>query len=156
GSQIGYVWDHDAADAELNTKSQAQKAAASISAYTFGPGLDELGISLAGIRSSAVVLLDGPVGQGDSTDEQGQESTLLVSAGRPAGQSEQAAVGGVAPNGHESSDEPVGAEKSAVPQPQDNGRAVHARAFDASAGTPLDPLRNKTYDLNYAKTVPVI
>jgi UPF0755 protein len=139
----------------LNTKSQAQKAAASISAYTFGPGLDELGISLAGIRSSAAALLDGP-GQGDSTDEQGQDSTLLVSAGRPAGQSEQAAVAGVAPNGHESSDEPVGAEKSAVLQPQDNGRAVHARAFDASAGTPLDPLRNRTYDLNYAKTVPSI
>jgi UPF0755 protein len=34
--------------------------------------------------------------------------------------------------------------------------AVHARAFDASEGTPLDPLRNKTYDLNYAKTVPPI
>ena len=28
------------------------------------------------------------------------------------------------------------------------------RAFDASEGTPLDPLLNKTYDLNYAKTVP--
>jgi UPF0755 protein len=26
--------------------------------------------------------------------------------------------------------------------------------FDASEGTPLDPLLNKTYDLNYAKTVP--
>ncbi len=29
-----------------------------------------------------------------------------------------------------------------------------AHAFDASEGTPLDPLRNKTFDLNYAKTVP--
>jgi hypothetical protein len=28
------------------------------------------------------------------------------------------------------------------------------RAFDASEGTPLDPLLNKTYDLNYAKAVP--
>jgi UPF0755 protein len=28
------------------------------------------------------------------------------------------------------------------------------RAFDASEGTALDPLRNKTFDLNYAKTVP--
>jgi len=26
--------------------------------------------------------------------------------------------------------------------------------YDASEGTPLDPLRNKTYDLSYAKTVP--
>jgi UPF0755 protein len=29
-----------------------------------------------------------------------------------------------------------------------------ARIFDASEGTPLDPLRNRTYDLNYEKTVP--
>jgi UPF0755 protein len=28
------------------------------------------------------------------------------------------------------------------------------RIFDASEGTPLDPLLNKTYDLNYGKTVP--
>jgi UPF0755 protein len=32
--------------------------------------------------------------------------------------------------------------------------AAHPRIFDASEGTPLDPLLNKTYDLNYAKTVP--
>jgi UPF0755 protein len=29
-------------------------------------------------------------------------------------------------------------------------------AFDASEGTRLDPLLNKTYDLNYAKVVPVL
>jgi UPF0755 protein len=28
------------------------------------------------------------------------------------------------------------------------------RIYDASEGTPLDPLRNKTYDLSYAKVVP--
>jgi UPF0755 protein len=43
-----------------------------------------------------------------------------------------------------------------APQPQNEGRPAHARAFDASEGTPLDPLRNKTYDLSYAKTVPAI
>jgi UPF0755 protein len=31
---------------------------------------------------------------------------------------------------------------------------THSRAFDASEGTPLDPLLNKTYDLNYTKVVP--
>lgn len=29
------------------------------------------------------------------------------------------------------------------------------RVFDASEGTPLDPLLNKTWDLNYAHAVPV-
>ena len=28
------------------------------------------------------------------------------------------------------------------------------RAFDASEGTRLDPLLNKTYDLSYAKVIP--
>ena len=30
------------------------------------------------------------------------------------------------------------------------------RAFDASEGTPLDPLLNQTYDLTHAKTVPFL
>jgi UPF0755 protein len=33
-------------------------------------------------------------------------------------------------------------------------RAARPRAFDASEGTALDPLLNKTYDLSYAKVVP--
>jgi UPF0755 protein len=32
----------------------------------------------------------------------------------------------------------------------------HPRAFDAVAGTKLDPLRNRSYDLTSAKTVPVL
>ena len=32
----------------------------------------------------------------------------------------------------------------------------HPRIYDASEGTPLDPLRNKTYDLSYAKVVPAM
>jgi UPF0755 protein len=37
-----------------------------------------------------------------------------------------------------------------------NGRQppAHPKIIDASEGTPLDPLRDTTYDLNYAKTVP--
>ena len=34
------------------------------------------------------------------------------------------------------------------------GAPARSRAFDASEGTPFDPLRNKTYDLNYAHAVP--
>ena len=34
------------------------------------------------------------------------------------------------------------------------GAPARPRAFDASEGTPFDPLRNKTYDLNYAHAVP--
>jgi UPF0755 protein len=34
--------------------------------------------------------------------------------------------------------------------------AARPHAFDASEGTPLDPLLNKTYDLNYPKVVPLL
>ena len=43
-----------------------------------------------------------------------------------------------------------------APEEQKDAKVPRHRAFDVSRGTPLDPLRNKTYDLNYAKTVPAI
>jgi len=36
------------------------------------------------------------------------------------------------------------------------GAPARRLAFDASEGTPFDPLRNKTYDLNYAHAVPAL
>ena len=45
----------------------------------------------------------------------------------------------------------LGAPASAAGQPTASGRP---RIFDASEGTKLDPLLNKTYDLSYAKVVP--
>jgi UPF0755 protein len=38
--------------------------------------------------------------------------------------------------------------------PTTRGISARPRAFDASEGTPLDPLRNTTYDLNFPKVVP--
>ena len=47
----------------------------------------------------------------------------------------------------------IGGRRRAGRRPRRSGGAPR-RIFDASEGTPLDPLLNKTYDLNYAKTVP--
>jgi UPF0755 protein len=45
----------------------------------------------------------------------------------------------------------------AAPAPAPSGTASgRPRIYDASEGTPLDPLRNKTYDLSYAKVVPAL
>jgi len=57
---------------------------------------------------------------------------------------------------------PVKEERSvAISSPAIAGAAIEQRtarprAFDASEGTPLDPLLNKTYDLSYAKAIPAI
>ena len=41
-----------------------------------------------------------------------------------------------------------------LPSPQPPTASGRPRIFDASEGTRLDPLLNKTYDLSYAKVVP--
>jgi UPF0755 protein len=43
---------------------------------------------------------------------------------------------------------------AAPAQPSPGTASGHPRIYDASEGTPLDPLLNKTYDLSYAKVVP--
>ncbi|MGQ0444491.1 MAG: endolytic transglycosylase MltG [Beijerinckiaceae bacterium] len=134
------------------TTAVESKANSKISAFTFGPGLDELGISVGGVRDPAGATLDGPVGQADAADAAGQDVTLPVSAGGRAGQEAGTAGLGLRLGDADLPEESVGLRLSLAPQPQNGGRP--ARAFDASVGTPLDPLKNKTYDLNYAKTVP--
>jgi UPF0755 protein len=91
----------------------------------------------------------------DAADAPGQDVTFPVSPSRRAEQKARPARPGLAP-GSDFPDKSERAGTSPAPQPQIDGRAVHPGAFDASEGTPLDPLRNKTYDLNYAKTVPPI
>ena len=132
----------------------AMKTTANISAFTLGPGLDELGISVGGVRSPAAATLDGPIGAEDAADAPGQDVTFPVSAGGRAGQNAGPTRPGLAPGSDDLPDTSERSGTSPAPQPRNEGGA--ARAFDASEGTPLDPLRNKTYDLNYAKTVPPI
>jgi len=133
-------------------KARPAQSAAKISAFTFGPGLDELGISVGGVASSpAAATLDGPVGLDDAAD-----GPPNVVAARASGGTAPAAPSAAAlPSAVDGSPDD-GGQSGALsgPQPQNAGKAPHPRAFDASQGTPFDPLRNKTYDLNYAKTVP--
>ena len=141
------------------SKTVAAKTTAktNISAFTFGPGLDELGISVGGVRAPAAATLDGPISQDDTADAAGQQNADFPSpAGRRAGQEARAAGLGLRRGTGDLPEESGGPRLFAPPRPQIDGQPAHARAFDVSEGTPLDPLRNKTYDLNYAKTVPSI
>ncbi|MGH6810961.1 MAG: endolytic transglycosylase MltG [Methylocella sp.] len=137
------------------SKTTGPKHTATVSAFTLGPGLDELGISVRGVHYPAATL-DGPVGQEDAADAPGHDVTYPVSPGRRAEQKGRAARLGLGPGGADLPNESQGPGTPPAPPPQIDGRPVHARAFDVSEGTLLDPLRNKTYDLNYAKTVPPI
>jgi UPF0755 protein len=123
-------------------KAPGDKAAAShppASALALGPGLADLGISLRGVVGPAVI--DGPVSDSEAADATAEGAgPRALAAAAPAEQPQAEA-------------EPRATEVASA-APAGEGRAVHARVVDVSEGTPLDPLLDKTYDLNSAKTVP--
>jgi UPF0755 protein len=130
-----------------NAKGRAQRDGGKVSVYTFGPGLEELGISVRGDDSPAA-MLDGPVNDEDRA--LGSSPSAALPAGPNGGTEQKSSAAGLGPAA-------IGNDALAEPErPQGEGRPERARVLDASEGTPLDPLGNKTYDLNYAKTVPAI
>jgi UPF0755 protein len=138
------------ATAAPKPQQSAQRVAAVTipdSTFTLSPGLDQLGISVRGVpdERAAAALLDGVADPADSADPQ---SNIGVGAAAPPDQTEQGkwAVGAADLTS-------IPANATTAP-PQQIGKGAHPAAFDASEGTPLDPLRDKTYDLNYPKTVP--
>jgi UPF0755 protein len=114
-------------------------AAVTKPAIAVGPGLDDLGISVRGVGSprAAANLLDGPVDAGDAAPS--APDPLADGAPPDTGAPPQPAAGSAPQN-----------PTSGAPSQQARGPSI----IDASEGTALDPLRDKTYDLNYAKSVP--
>ena len=142
-------------------KTPAAKPATNLSAFTLGPGLDELGISVGGVQSPAAATLDGPISQDDAAGAPGDVPPRLSAAGMERAARVMPAAAGALPAGDASRDpsgdpgaSPAPPQTQTPPQNEGQQQPIHPKAFDASKGTPLDPLRNKTYDLNYAKTVP--
>jgi UPF0755 protein len=105
------------------------------------------------------VALDGPIGAAENPDTGPEMMTFPVPAERRAGQKARSARNSL----------PVGADdlppEDEIPgdarsdSAQISGSSTDAavkapRIYDASEGTNFDPLRNRTYDLNYTKTVP--
>jgi UPF0755 protein len=99
---------------------------------------EDLGVVVTGVN-------DAPAGAAFSPDDDAAPDSVTkvpLSAGALADQKARAArYAGSAGAG-----ERVAGLDDPAPAPR--------RIFDASEGTPLDPLLNKTYDLNYTKTVP--
>ena len=117
----------------LNYDASAETPASQISTASarqpfagFGAASDSLGLALADSPSASKVDLDGPA---DSLDPAQNDATFMKDA--------QAA-----------------GRRGSVPSlPPING---HPRIIDASVGTPLDPLKDTTWDLNSPKVVPAL
>jgi UPF0755 protein len=120
-------------------------------AYAMSPGLEERGIKIRGVNAGNDIL-DGPMA--DVGDELVDPAIVPVSAERRAEQRARAAQLGL-PAGSDTLPRDTGMEPPKFPTKHAamlaSGRAV---ALDASEGTPIDPLKDKSWDLNSVKVVP--
>jgi len=123
--------------------------------FALGPGLDELGISVQG--TAGAVDLDGPVGQSEAPDASANVADSPIStrssALRRAAAGQMELAMGIGPQAQTEAALRDDREIASA-APRAYGEVIHPRVIDASEGTALDPLRNKTYDLNTAKVVP--
>jgi len=160
---------HTAAKATKAQEAKLARASAAASQnYGLGPGLDELGLSITGIPSAAeaAAALDGPV----TGEAEGSAMVLPVSPARRAEQKARAARLGLAPGSDVLPQNSVADSPAVVRQDDDRmnadgmiqaaatkpGMGPHHGVTDASEGKAFDPLLDKTYDLNFAKTVPAV
>ncbi|MDH7795715.1 MULTISPECIES: endolytic transglycosylase MltG [unclassified Beijerinckia] len=120
------------------------------SGFAMGQGLDQLVIRGVNDAPSAS-LLDGPV---DEPAGAGSADMTVVplSAARRADQEARMARFGQPTDAPTLVNNPEDVQET----PPLRTAPMRARAFDASEGTKLDPLRNTSWDLNSAKTVPAM
>jgi peptidoglycan lytic transglycosylase G len=135
--------------AERQARSALLGPKGPLSASAAGKGLADSGIIVEGVNDAP---LDAPLSKAPAADDTvtpGPVQTYPVPAQMLADQnSREARFASTTDKLADADIGPVSATKLAP-----NGRP---RVIDASEGTPLDPLLNKTYDLNYAKVVPAI
>lgn len=131
-----------------------------VSAFTMGPGLDELGLTVRGVDGESPPMprgvgLDGPIGFAEGSEPEPEMVTFSVPAIRRAEQKARSVRNGL-PVGTD--DLPAEDDRPVEARSESDARAEVVtkapRIYDVSEGTKLDPLRNRTFDLNFAKTVP--
>ena len=107
-----------------------------------GKSMEDLGIVVTGVNDQPEVVKFP--GEDDAAAPSGPVASVPLSPAALADQKAREARWGDAPAGDLHG---VVADNSSPPP-------TRPRAFDASEGTRLDPLLNKTYDLSYAKVIP--
>jgi UPF0755 protein len=117
---------------------------------SLGGGFDQ---SLAAQLGMASEALDGPdEPAGDVTDP----GSYPVSPQRRAEQKSRAARFGVNPGDDSLPTEVATLDRDRTPPPEAATGPKVIRVYDASEGTALDPLKDKTWDLNSPKNVPLL
>ena len=109
--------------------------------------LIDSGVIVEGVNDDALAPTAGPGQQDGATNP--LQSYPLAPQALAEQQSREARFGEGTPAGRIASVDQAAPSTGAAPP-----SGTRPRAFDASEGTPLDPLLNTTYDLNYPKFVP--
>jgi peptidoglycan lytic transglycosylase G len=132
---------------KIGARRKAEDAALALLAAPGAKTIEDIGAVVTGVNDAPEAGL--AFSDADQPDAGGGPvASVPLSAAMLADEKAREARYGTAPL---PSSIPTGAP-AAAPQPATaSGRP---RIYDASEGTPLDPLRNKTYDLSYAKVVP--
>jgi UPF0755 protein len=134
---------------KIGADRNAKDAALALLAAPGVKTMEELGAVVAGVN-------DGPAegfafGDDDSPGTGGPVASSPLSPAMLADQKAREAKYGTATLASATLEAAAGAAPAQAAPGTASGRP---RIYDASEGTPLDPLLNKTYDLSYAKVVP--
>jgi UPF0755 protein len=126
--------------------------------YLVTPGLGELGVEVARAGQPAGSLLDGPATEEDTAPVSGNVETFPVPANRRADMNARAAAYGTgAPPAVAPQEVTLPVVAGLQPATNATGKPpMRPKIIDASEGTKLDPLRNKSWDLNSAQTIPAL
>jgi UPF0755 protein len=156
--------DDGAATRGRETKGRSKNSGPVNAFAAMGAGIDELGLEVRGATATSPgAALDGgvddPIDSAAIREPEPDLTTFAVPADRRAEQKVKSARNGLPVGADElpHADDLSAGETSHHEQPSDPSGASATKApriYDVSEGTKLDPLRNRTYDLNYAKTVP--
>ncbi len=139
--------------ADRQTREALLGPSGALSARAADKNLAEMGAVVQGVNDASLV--EASADADNSAPISGPVSSYPLSAAALADQQSRAArYGGLDGAARLGGGNLVASvETPAAAAPLAGGRP---RAFDASEGTPLDPLLNTTYDLNYPKVVPTL
>ena len=135
------------AEESLPPSRRGRKGAAVVDVAALSTSIDTLGFTIDGAEPKPAILLDGPV-----TPETADQPTGAAPQGPSAPMRNAKVVLDALPGqtgGDLFADAGPAAPAAPVKTPP-----LHPKIYDVSEGTALDPLRDKTYDLNTAKTIP--
>ncbi|HLX99721.1 MAG TPA: endolytic transglycosylase MltG [Roseiarcus sp.] len=139
--------------ARLTRIGAGRKAEAAALALLAAPGaktIEDIGAVVTGVNDApAAGLAFSDADQSGAGG--GPVASVPLSPAMLADEKAREARYGTAPSASSIPADALVAAPAAAQPPTASGRP---RIYDASEGTPLDPLRNKTYDLSYAKVVP--